>query len=285
MKGFGKAAPITRRTGGGPCRARCIHQAGISIESTTQKDPSGIRVSPSLERSARPSQQIYAAGKLQPNTRMPEVVRTPRSGGKPEASASPSGPRGIKEPNRATPLRKSTSEEIRDVWAEETSGRSSEADLADVRGAEVATGMRVIEYQPEIGGRPVQLDATSPKTYDQTGQRLLENVERAVKKFEEVGLTDEQISSLRLLEESKRHTLYDAYRGARIDEFTKQAVMDDPELQHVYVTVLKERGPDFFDSRTGAWYDMTTTKAWKEHVTKYGAKNVSGFRLPTEVLR
>jgi len=150
--------------------------------------------------------------------------------------------------------------------------------------AEEAAGLRVIEYRPEAGRVPVQLDATSPASLDETGQRLLEHVRRAIHQFEEEGLTSKQTEALKLLEKRGRSTLYDAYRGSRIDALTKQAVMDDEALQHVYVTVNYEKGPDFFDSRTGTWYDMTTTGAWKSHVREYGAENVPGFRLPIEAL-
>jgi hypothetical protein len=46
-----------------------------------------------------------------------------------------------------------------------------------------------------------------------------------------------------------------------------------------------ERGADFYDSRTGYWYDITTTAAWEQHVRDYGPTQpgrtpIPGFRLP-----
>jgi hypothetical protein len=81
--------------------------------------------------------------------------------------------------------------------------------------------------------------------------------------------------------------MYQMYRGTAIDRIAKKAVFDDPELEHVYVTVNKEYGPDFFDSRTGRWYDMTTIGQWPAHQAKYGpivpgGATVPGSRLPTE---
>ena len=153
--------------------------------------------------------------------------------------------------------------------------------------SEEVMGRRVIEYVPETVGRAVRLDASAPTPSDATGQRLLAHIRRAIARYESEGLTDAQARAVRAAPQPNRAALQAAYRGARIDEFAKQTVMDDPELEHVYVTVLRERGPDFFDSRTGTWYDITTTGAWKQHVADYGPSQpgkttIPGFRLPTE---
>ena len=110
----------------------------------------------------------------------------------------------------------------------------------------------------------------------------MQHVEAAIARFEREGLTEQQIIALRTLEGQQRSALYDAYRGSRIDEFAKETAMQDSRLEHVYVTVLRERGPDFFDSRTGTWYDITTPGAWQQHVNDYGGQNFGGFRLPSE---
>jgi hypothetical protein len=139
---------------------------------------------------------------------------------------------------------------------------------------------RIVEYTPGPE-TPIALDATAPLPGDPTGELLLEHVRRAVARFEQEALTDPQVAALRALERGgRRHPLYDAYRGSRIDEFAKESVMQDPRLQHVYVTVSRERGADFLDSRTHHWYDMTTTHAWRAHQAQYGP---GGFRLPTEI--
>jgi len=64
-------------------------------------------------------------------------------------------------------------------------------------------------------------------------------------------------------------------------------VLEDETLEHVLVTVNFERGADFYDSRTGHWYDITTIRAWRQHVLDYGPSQpghttIPGYRLPTE---
>ncbi|WP_370964385.1 DUF4157 domain-containing protein [Amycolatopsis sp. cg9] len=127
---------------------------------------------------------------------------------------------------------------------------------------------------PSGGGHAVHLDVNAPPTADPTGNRLLAHVRDALERFDDEGFTEAQRAALR-----DNPQLQAAYRGARIDEFAKAAVEQDPELQHVIVTGLYEPGADFYDSVTGRWYDITTAAAWKDHVTKYGAH---GSRLPTE---
>jgi hypothetical protein len=158
---------------------------------------------------------------------------------------------------------------------------SEEGGLERAFGDEEALLSRTVEYVP--GERaPVRLDGTAPPANDRIGQILLEHVEQAVARFEDEGLTGPQLAALAKLESGgERSALYDAYRGSRIDEFAKQSVLQDPRLADIYVTVQMERGADFLDARTGQWYDMTTTRAWKDHVKKYGS--VPGaWRLPTE---
>jgi len=140
---------------------------------------------------------------------------------------------------------------------------------------------RIVHYEPSVERVPIRFDASAPRALDKTGQRLLDHVEKAVQQFETEGLTTAQLAALKSLEDTERHALYDAYRGSRIDELVKMRVINDVELEHVYVTANRERGADFLDSVTGNWYDMTTTGAWKAHVMKYGSQ---GFRLPTEPL-
>lgn len=136
---------------------------------------------------------------------------------------------------------------------------------------------RLTEFSPTTPsgtGRPLRLDETAPAAGDATGQRLLNHVRDAVARFEDVGFTPGQQRAL-----LNRPELAAAFRGSRIDEFAKRAVLRDPKLQHVLVTRNYERSADFYDARTGRWYDITTTGAWKEHVRKYGSE---GLRLPTE---
>jgi hypothetical protein len=140
---------------------------------------------------------------------------------------------------------------------------------------------RIAEYSPSQG-TPVRLDVTSPPVGDATGQLLLDHTRQAVRRFEDEGLTIRQAEALKRIESvEKRSNLYDAFRGARIDEFCKESVLQDKRLADIYVTVIREAGPDFLDTLTGKWYDMTTTGAWKKHVQKY-RRFPGAFRLPTE---
>jgi hypothetical protein len=128
---------------------------------------------------------------------------------------------------------------------------------------------------PTNTGPPVALDTNSPPASDPIGQQLLKHVRDAIAKFADDGYSQGQLAALR-----DNPGLASAFRGSRIDEFAKLAVGKDPDLAHVISTGLYEPGADFYDSRTGRWYDITTAQAWKAHVAKYGA---SGSRLPTEV--
>jgi hypothetical protein len=128
---------------------------------------------------------------------------------------------------------------------------------------------------PSGTGPAVHLDVNAPPSADPTGSRLLAHVQDALERFEHEGFTDAQRAALR-----DNPQLSPAFRGSRIDEFAKEAVEMDPELQHVIVTGLYEPGADFYDAVTGRWYDITTAAAWKEHVAKYGRR---GRRLPTEL--
>jgi hypothetical protein len=153
--------------------------------------------------------------------------------------------------------------------------------------SEEVLGSRVIEYVPSAEGPPVRLDTTTPHPLDTTGQRLLSHVRRAIADAESEGFSTAEARALRTVERSGRSALRDAYRGSHIDRLAKRAVMDDPQLEHVLVTVNFERGADFYDSRTGHWYDITTTGKWKQHVRDYGPSQhgrttIPGFRLPTE---
>jgi hypothetical protein len=167
---------------------------------------------------------------------------------------------------------------------------SAQAGLERIYGEpEKVVGARIIEYVPKAEGPPLKLDSTSPHPLDVTGQKLLAHVQAAIAEFESEGFTDAETAALRSVERGRRSALRDAFRGSHIDRIAKKAIMDDPELEHVYVTVNFERGADFYDSRTGNWYDITTTRAWKQHVADYGPTQpgrttIPGFRLPTETL-
>jgi len=147
---------------------------------------------------------------------------------------------------------------------------------------------RVIEYVPSTKGAPIRLDATAPSALDATGQKLLAHVRRAVVEFESTGgITQKEMEAVRAAPIEDQRTRYEMYRGSAIDRLAKKAVFDDGELEHVYVTVNREKGADFYDSRTGRWYDMTTIGQWRRHEVKYGPTQpgkttIPGSRLPIE---
>ena len=148
-------------------------------------------------------------------------------------------------------------------------------------------GARVIEYVPLVDAPPISLGANMPSPSDVTGQKLLSHVRRAVAEFDPSMFTEAERLALKDAEKTKRSALFDAYRGTHIDMMAKKYVMEDESLEHIYVTVQREMGADFYDSRTGHWYDMTTAKAWRPHERKYsphekGKAKIPGFRLPTE---
>jgi hypothetical protein len=153
---------------------------------------------------------------------------------------------------------------------------------------EEVLGGRVIEYQPAAEGPPLRLGPASPRPLDETGQKLLVHVHAAIAEFEAEGFTDVETLAFRAVERGRRNSLRDAFRGSHIDRITKRRVMDDPKRDHVYVTVNFEEGAEFFESRSGFWYEVTTSRAWK-HVVDYGPSEsgrttIPGFPLPTETL-
>ncbi|MDF3059387.1 MAG: hypothetical protein K0R17_3602 [Rariglobus sp.] len=62
--------------------------------------------------------------------------------------------------------------------------------------------------------------------------------------------------------------LQPAFRGNRIDVRTRAYVRQDPFLRSLQSNYT--RGPDFRQTRTNLWWDMTTPAQWPAHVQKYG---------------
>ncbi|MDX2136646.1 MAG: hypothetical protein SF123_01005 [Chloroflexota bacterium] len=156
-------------------------------------------------------------------------------------------------------------------------------------------GMRVIEDTPSGKGVQLVLDETCPPPHDLTGQKLLEHAQRAIEIFNDtMPLSEAQIAEIRTLEKrgdmAKAKTAYAKYRGSAIDGIMKGLVENDNTLEHVYVTVNREKGIDFFDAQNHAQYDLTTKGAWNPHIRKYHiTKDKAGnpinypmYRIPTE---
>ena len=67
-----------------------------------------------------------------------------------------------------------------------------------------------------------------------------------------------------------------AFRGSAIDRRVRAAAQNDTFLRTLQGR--SNRGPDFIDSYSGSWWDMTTPAQWPAHVQKYGS---GGTLLPT----
>jgi RHS repeat-associated protein len=98
-----------------------------------------------------------------------------------------------------------------------------------------------------------------------TEAMLGEHVANAVARFEAEGMTEAQA-----MRAAENPNLAAAFRGERIDTFAKESVAADSRLSHVDITPRFQRGPDFIDTKTGTWYDITTPGQWDAHVAKYG---------------
>jgi RHS repeat-associated protein len=113
---------------------------------------------------------------------------------------------------------------------------------------------------------------------EQVTALLQGHVDAAVAEFneDEIGLSDAQIAA-----SEGNPGLEAAYRGSVIDAAAKQAILEDPALQGLYVTRTGEFGPDISDPITGRWWDMTTPGEWATHVAKYADPFGDGIPLYT----
>jgi hypothetical protein len=68
------------------------------------------------------------------------------------------------------------------------------------------------------------------------------------------------------------------FKGQVIDKAVKQAVEDDPSLSNISIPKQGVYGPDFYDSSTKQWWDVTTEKNWPVH-DKYTAQYGSGTKI------
>jgi hypothetical protein len=99
-------------------------------------------------------------------------------------------------------------------------------------------------------------------------------LDTSLDRFASEGFTEEQAAKL---EESP--SMAATWRGDRIDSFFKEAVRNDPRLDHLSITERFKFGPDVFDSVTSVWWDVTTTGEWAAHVGKYTATFGDGVPL------
>lgn len=72
------------------------------------------------------------------------------------------------------------------------------------------------------------------------------------------------------------------FRGQVIDRAVKNAVRNDPNLRHLWVSRSGEYGPDFHDIATDTWWDVTTPAQWDRHVDQYSDPFGWGIGLFTQ---
>lgn len=56
---------------------------------------------------------------------------------------------------------------------------------------------------------------------------------------------------------------------------------NDPHLSHLWVSKSGEFGPDFHDTETGTWWDVTTSARSQDHLDLYSEPFGSGIGLFT----
>lgn len=122
----------------------------------------------------------------------------------------------------------------------------------------------------------------TPADYSIVGvtQRLKSYVDEAAAKYDarELRLSPRQRETL-----IDHPNLEDAYRGSKIDQWVKDQVRQDPELNKIlHVTKNGEAGPDFHDVGTNTWWDITTPGAWTRHLRSYNEPFGSGIGLFTK---
>lgn len=122
----------------------------------------------------------------------------------------------------------------------------------------------------------------TPTNYSIVGvtQRLKSYVDEASAKYDagELRLSPRQRETL-----IDHPNLKDAYRGSKIDQWVKDQVRRDPELNEIlHVTKNGEAGPDFHDVGTNTWWDITTPDAWTRHLRSYNEPFGSGIGLFTK---
>ena len=90
-------------------------------------------------------------------------------------------------------------------------------------------------------------------------------VSKAAKMVDNMG--DAAFTKAQLAAIQKNPKLRPMFRGNRIDVLARDYIKKSG------ITKLKSnytRGPDFVNTETGRWWDMTTKAAWQNHVNKYG---------------
>ena len=103
----------------------------------------------------------------------------------------------------------------------------------------------------------------------------------AEQRFDAEGFTGPQTAAIENAPtEALRDSMRAMYYGERIDAFVKETALGDPALAHLGVSEPYQPGPDFFDSATGRWYDLTTAAKWAAHVASYRTSG-TGTHVPT----
>ena len=116
-----------------------------------------------------------------------------------------------------------------------------------------------------IGAKWVRRAWRAEQAQTDTDAILRSHVASAVDRYAAEGMTARQARRAAL-----NPRLEAAFRGERIDTFAKKLARDDPRLSGLEITGRFRHGPDFVDTATGAWWDITTPAQWPAHVARYG---------------
>lgn len=111
-----------------------------------------------------------------------------------------------------------------------------------------------------------------------TTARLQAHVDQAVADYDSGAIS---MSARQARAAGRNPNLEQTYRGQVIDSAVKNAVRNDSDLSHLWVSRSGEFGPDFHDIGTGTWWDVTTPGQWLNHVDSYTDPFGAGIGLFT----
>jgi hypothetical protein len=128
----------------------------------------------------------------------------------------------------------------------------------------ISHGLR--NHRKGIGSVGGKVAAEAGSDVAATTARLQGHVGQAVADYESGAIS---MSARQARAVGRNPGLEQAFRGQVIDSAVKNAVRNDSELSHLWVSRSGEFGPDFHDIGTGTWWDVTTPGKWLNHVDSY----------------
>ena len=145
-------------------------------------------------------------------------------------------------------------------------------------GAAAAADRLATRVAARFALRAATRDATklTPNLVSATTARLQTHVAQAVSDF---GSGVIRMSTRQARRAARNPRLAPAFRGQVIDAAVKNAVRNDPNLSHLWVSRSGEFGPDFHDIGTNTWWDVTTRPQWFDHVRRYAYPFGTGIGL------